>query len=267
MQDEKALLTTLNAFYAKMGRELTKENAHAYAQSARAYLVVWSRYIEDELGKALERGVSEYVILGAGLDSFAFRRQDIENKLRVFEVDHPATQNWKKIRLRELDINQPCNLTFVPVDFEKQRLIDELQVAGFQLDIPVFFSMLGVAHYLSQAAVFQILNEVANMAPGSEIIFDYMLTDSLLYEQDPSIVAWGKSRDRRQKWVSQFDPLTLAERLREMGFIEVFDSGREEANTYLAGRSDKLSPSCIDELPYSALRMARIFKARVGSKR
>lgn len=264
MQDETALRSTLNTFYAEMGQKITQEHANAYAQSSRAYLVVWNRYAEDELGKALERGVSQYVILGAGLDSFAYRRQDLENKLRVFEVDHPATQQWKKMRLRELDINPPRNLTFVPVDFEKQRLTDELRVAGCRLGVPVFFFMLGVAHYLTQGAVFQTLREVASMAPGSEIIFDYMLSDSLLHEQDRRIVAWGKARERRQPWISQFDPIILAERLKEMGFVEMSDFGPEEANSlYLASRTDGLSPTALNELPYSALRMAHLMKARV----
>lgn len=91
VQDETTLVSTLNTFYKEMGQEIGQEFVHAYAQSSRAYLVVRQRYTEDELSNALERGVSQYVILGAGLDSFANRRQDLEHKLRVFEVDHPNT--------------------------------------------------------------------------------------------------------------------------------------------------------------------------------
>lgn len=267
IQNEAALRSILNAFYAEMGKRITQEHACAYARSSRAYLVVWNRYIEDELDKALDHGVSQYVILGAGLDSFAYRRQDLENKLRVFEVDHPATQQWKKRRLRELDINLPRNLTLVTVDFENQRLMDRLRLAGCRLGAPVFFSMLGVAHYLTQGAVFQTLREIANMAPGSEIIFDYMLSDSLLSEQDRRTIAWGKACERQQPWISQFDPTILTERLKEMGFIEISDFGPEEANSlYLTGRTDGLSPSALNKLHNSALRMAHLMKARVGSK-
>ena len=218
MPDEQAVISTLNAFYKEMGQEMSPDFAKDYALSSRAYLVVRQRYAEDELGKALERGISQYVILGAGLDSFACRRPDLENKLKVFEVDHPDTQEWKKMRLRELGIDLPLNLTFVPVDFERQNLTNELRLAGCRIDIPAFFSMLGVVHYLTEGAIFQTLREIAVMATGSEIVFDYMLLNSLLDERDRRGITWGRSQKRQQGVQSQFDPVVLGERLKEIGY-------------------------------------------------
>lgn len=168
------------------------------------------------------------------------------------------------MRLKELAIKLPRNLTFVPIDFEKQKLTDELQLAGCRLDIPVFVSLLGVAHYLTEEAVFQTLSDVANMSPGSEIIFDYLLVDSLVDKQDRRGMAWGHSRKSQQPMLSQFDPLILAEHLKEMGFAEVWDFGPEDANAiYFAGRIDGLSPSALNQLSYSVLRTAHFMKARV----
>jgi methyltransferase (TIGR00027 family) len=115
------------------------------------------RYTEDELDKALARGVGQYVILGAGLDSFIYRRPDLAAGLRVFEVDHPATQQWKRARLRELHLNLPSNLTFIPLDFEQQTLADGLRAGGHQPELPTFFSWLGVTQYLTEEAVFETL--------------------------------------------------------------------------------------------------------------
>ena len=127
------------------------------------------RYTEDELGKALERGVGQYVILGAGLDSFAYRRPDLAGVVRVFEVDHPATQQWKRARLQELNITPPSNLTFVPVDFEQQTLAEGLRAGGHRPELPTFVSWLGVTTYLTEAAVFETLRYVASLAPAARL--------------------------------------------------------------------------------------------------
>ena len=255
----------MEALLTQIGRESTTEFAQAFLQSYRGFAVVRHRYTEDELSKALERGVSQYVILGAGLDSFAYRRRALEDKLRVFEVDLPATQQWKKARLRELNISPPRNLTFVPVDFEKQTLTDELCAGGYRLEIPAFFSWLGVTQYLTEAAVFQTLHEVASAAPGSEIIFEYTLQESLLDDGDRQIVAAGRARTS-EPWLTMFDPVSLAERLKETGFVKVRDFGPEEANTiYFTGRTDELSPSELNRLSSSALRIGHFMKAIVGS--
>ena len=264
MQDDPAFITAYKDNYAKLER-MSKENAQAFSQSYRALASVRHRYAEDELAKALERGVSQYVILGAGLDSFAFRRRDLEGSLRVFEVDHPMTQEWKKARLAALGIIPPRNLTFVPLDFEKQKLTDELHAHGLHKDIPAFFSWLGVTQYLTEAAVFQTLRQVVSAASGSEIVFEYVLVDPLLRDQKKRIVAGSRAMPG-EPWRSQFDTAALTGRLKEMGFAKVSDFGPEQAYAlYLSGRTDEISPSALEGLSWSMLRIAHLMKASAGA--
>jgi methyltransferase (TIGR00027 family) len=136
VENETALQERLGAFQAEIARRSTPEVAQALARNIRANLAMRQRYTEDELGKALERGVTQYVILGAGLDSFVYRRPDLAGVVHVFEVDHPATQQWKRVRLRELNITLPSNLTFVPVDFEQQTLADGLLLVAIGPSCP-----------------------------------------------------------------------------------------------------------------------------------
>jgi methyltransferase (TIGR00027 family) len=268
VQDETSLLPSLNAIHAMMERGTSRDFARAFSQSYRAFAVVRHRYTEDELGKALERGVSQYVILGAGLDSFAYRRRDLKDKLRVYEVDFPATQQWKKARLHELNISLSNNLTFVPVDFEKQILMNELLVCGYQKDTPAFFSWLGVTQYLTEKAVFQTLDQIASAAPGSEIVFEYILPESLLNKEEKRVVARGKARPKSDEpWISQFAPAVLAQRLQEMGFTYMSDFGQEEANAlYLGNRTDELSTSALEKLSFSMLRLGHFMKAKVAGR-
>ena len=263
LQNEAELITALKAFHTEFGQKSAPEIAQSLLQSFRGFAVVRQRYVEDELTGAIKRGVSQYVILGAGLDSFAYRRRDLEDKLRVFEVDHPATQQWKKARLHELNISPPRNLTFVPVDFEKQTLMDELRAVGYRLEVPVFFSWLGVTHYLTEAVIFQTLHEVALAALGSEIVFDYALPELLLGDGERQIWALGKA-NTSEPVLTQFDPVSLAERLKETGFAGVWDFGPEEANNlYFTGRTDGLSPSVLDGLSASTIKLFHIVKAQV----
>ena len=183
--------------------------------------------------------------------------------MRVFEIDLPAMQQWKKARLQELNITLPGNLTFVPVDFEKQNLTEELRSHGFRKDIPAFFSWLGVTQYLTESAVFQTLREVASMATGSEIIFEYVLPESLLDGSDRQMVAGGKTNPG-EPWISMFEPVELAERVKETGYSEVWDFGPEEAYaTYFRDRTDELAASVLDVLTACTLRIAHFMKATV----
>ena len=263
MQDEAELSSAFQALQTQIGQLTTPELAQSFIQSYRGFAVVRQRYPEDELEKALERGISQYVILGAGLDSFSYRSRDLEDKLRVFEVDLPAMQRWKKARLQELNIFLPRNLAFVPVDFEKHNLTEELIAAGYRSEIPVFFSWLGVTHFLTESAIFQTLSEVASTVPGSEIVFDYVLQESLLRNGDRQIIATLRANPG-EPWLSLFNPVNLAERVKEIGYSEVWDFGPEEANElYFKGRTDELSPTVLDRLPVNSFRSAHLMKARV----
>src|SRR6202034_3949516 len=118
-----------------------------FSTALRAFIVARSRLAEDNLRHAVEKGVRQYVLLGAGLDTFAYRNP--YPQLRVFEVDHPATQAWKRELLRENSITIPGNVRLVPVDFERQSLETELERAGFDMQAPAFFAWLGVVPYLT----------------------------------------------------------------------------------------------------------------------
>ena len=210
----------------------------------RAFLVARSRYAEDELACAYKRGIRQYIVLGAGLDTFAYRNP-YGAHLRVFEVDHPSTQAWKRAALREHGIDAPRSLTFVSVDFEKQSLADRLRLAGFRRSAPVFISWLGVTMYLTRDAVMQTLRFVAqSCAKESEIVFDFAPPDEALGDGERAF------RDRRaqrvaaigEPWITSFDPDRLAKELADIGFSHVSSIGAAEANRlYFANRADRFA--------------------------
>jgi len=209
----------------------------------RAFIVLRSRYAEDELARAIQRGVRQYVILGAGLDTFGYRNPYSGSRLRVFEVDHPATQSWKRVRLREAEIAIPDSLTFAPVDFEQQTLADGLNRAGFRAEESAFFSMLGVVVYLTKTAVMETFKFVASLPAGSEIVFDYGILPSMLSESQRSARESRASRVAAigEPWITYFDPVSLAHDLRGIGFKQVENFGPEEAkDRYFKDRTDGL---------------------------
>jgi len=141
-------------------------------RAKRAAMVVRNRYAEDELARAIQRGVRQYVILGAGLDTFAYRNPF--PLLRVFEVDYPATQAWKRSCLEKAAIHIPASVTFVSVDFDRQMMPDALRQSGFKSDEPTFISCIGVVRYLSRETFVSILiSIVSSMQVGSEVVFDF----------------------------------------------------------------------------------------------
>jgi len=152
------------------------------AASLRAFLVARSRYAEDQLAEAVQRGVRQYVVLGAGLDTFAYRNPYAG--LRVFEVDHPSTQAWKRDLLESAGIAIPPEATLVPVDFERQSLSDALRSAGLRTNASAFFSWLGVVPYLTDVAFAATLQYIAAMPPQSGVVFDYGADRSTLSESE-----------------------------------------------------------------------------------
>jgi methyltransferase (TIGR00027 family) len=253
-----ALQARLGVIQAEQARQSTPEVAQVNDRCARAGSVVRQRYAEDALDEAVERGVGQYVILGAGLDSFAYRRRDLTAVLRVFEVDHPAAQQWKRARLRDLHVTLPSNLTFIPLDFEQHTLADGLHAGGHRPDLPTFFSWLGVTHYLTEEAVFKTLRYVASLAAGSAIVFQYFMPEALCHDDDRPLLTLWKARRASvgEPVLSLFEPSDLAARLWALGFTQVWNIGPEEADArYCAGRTDGLRV-----YPYMHL-----MKARVGS--
>jgi methyltransferase (TIGR00027 family) len=214
----------------------------AFDRALRAFLVARSRVAEDGLASAVAAGVRQYVVLGAGLDTFAYRNPFAD--LRVFEVDAPSTQTWKRSCLAAGGIDLPAGLTFVPVDFERQALTDELQRAGLRSDRPTWFSWLGVTPYLAPEAVIATLRDVVQLArDGGGVAFDYGVDSASLTLRERAVVAVLRSRVRRagEPFKSTFKPSDLAARLAAIGFSRVVDLDARALNArYFAGRSDSL---------------------------
>jgi methyltransferase (TIGR00027 family) len=217
----------------------------------RAFIAVRSRYSEDQLAKAVARGVRQYVVLGAGFDTFAYRNPYIKLGLRVFEVDHPATQEWKRHQLKLAGIAVPDQMRFVPVDFEQQSLEEELDGGGFHAGESSFFSWLGVVPYLTESAFDSTISYIARIAPGSAIVFDYgvpiaMLSpsDQLRFEELAARVA-----SAGEPLTLFFEPEQLASRLRQMGFRHFDDLDGAALNArYFTNRSDGLETGRLGRL-------------------
>lgn len=202
-----------------------------------------SRYTEDNLEQAVGQGVGQYVILGAGMDTFAFRRPELLEQLQVFEVDHPATQAFKRQRIAEAGRKLPSQLHFVPVDFEQEGLATALARSSYDPQVPSFFSWLGVTYYLTRQAVFATLRAIADIAPaGSTVIFDYLDTDAFV----PGRAAKRVNiliRDTRQvagePMITGFAPSALAADLAGLGLRlheNLSPTGIQER--YFGGRAD-----------------------------
>lgn len=211
----------------------------------RAGLVVRSRLAEDELADAVASGIRQYVVLGAGLDTFAYRNPHAD--LRVFELDHPGTQAWKRQMLADAGIPVPPNLTFAPVDFEQTGLAQGLADAGFDAAQPACFSWLGVSMYLTDAAIMGTLRLIAGLPAGSRIAFDFRLSPAL---QNPVERAVGKLVAQRvaaegEPFLSDFDPDELRARVQALGFGQVDLYSPDSLNRrYLHRRKDALRANC-----------------------
>jgi methyltransferase (TIGR00027 family) len=225
---------------AALGTRLDEPDT-AVSRGMRAFMAVRSRYAEDNLAKAVARGVTQYVVLGAGLDTFAYRNPF--TGLRVFEVDHPATQAWKRQLLAEAGIFVPDTVTYVPVDFEHQTLDASLGEAGFALGEPAFFSWLGVTPYLRPETTMATFELIHGMCRANAVAFDYAVPRERLG-------VWGRMAfDALAERVARagepfqgfFDPGELAGSLGRMGYGEVEDLDSEAINArYFAGRADAL---------------------------
>lgn len=213
-------------------------------QSGAAASILLSRaqYAEECLEKSIESGVCQYVMLGAGLDSFAYRRPELVEKLVLFEIDHPATQGHKRQRLAELGWDQPANLHYLPVDFTRQRLADRLAESPFDSGLPVFFSWLGVTYYLSREVVLETLREVVKVAKnGSSIVFDYLDEEAFVPRKCAPRVQrmLNHVESLGEPMQSGLDPLTLASVMNSVGLelVENLCPGEIHSRWFL-GRSD-----------------------------
>lgn len=210
-----------------------------YSAALRAWMVARSRYAEDTLAEAVGQGARQYVVLGAGLDTFPYRNPF--SHLRTFEVDHPATQQWKRTLLWQAGIAVPDSLAFVPVDFEQQELAPELRHAGFDPSRPTVFSWLGVVPYLTLDAFRATVRTIAQQPPGSVLVFDYSQPRRVLppHEQLAHDSLASRVALAGEPFQLFFTPTEVAAELSAFHTLE--DLGATELNArYFTARTDSL---------------------------
>ena len=209
-------------------------------------IILRIRYAEDRLREAIAAGVRQYVILGAGLDTFALRHRKETTGLRIYEVDHPASQGMKRAQLGRIGGAPPANLQFVPMDFETDRLDDALVRAGFDREAPAFFSWLGVTCYLAKETVSNTIDEIAAVAaPGSRIVLDYRYPRRLVPEDRlPLVEKMDRFVERRgEPMLSEYSPDQLDAEMERAGFTPLDHvSPAEQEARYLQQRHDIPAP-------------------------
>ena len=235
-------------FIDPLALRILGEDAHSVARWAeerssgrrmRLFIAVRTRFAEDALAAAIQRGVQQLVVLGAGLDTYAYRGT-FRERLRIFEVDHPATQTWKRQRLADAAIPVPDNLVFAPVDFERQGLADGLEAAGFDPAQQTFFTWLGVVPYLTAEATWSTLGFIASLPNGAHVVFDYSdppatfaAEHRISHEERATRVA-----ELGEAWVNYFEADQLRAKLTALGFSEVEDLGpRQIISRYFPHRA------------------------------
>ncbi|HME73767.1 MAG TPA: SAM-dependent methyltransferase [Myxococcota bacterium] len=254
LDDEPRILDdTIAARLVREELERHKRMIRLFApRGLRANLAMRSRYAEDCLAESLGDGVGQYVLLGAGLDTFAYRQPAWARSLRIFEVDHPATQKWKRAKLAAAEISIPANVTLVPLDFERTSLKEGLAAGGLDFRIPTFFSSLGVTQYLTEEALDLSLNFVLSLPPASEIVFSFVLAASALswWERAfAAVFAVIVGVRGGEPWLSRFSPEQLANKLTSMGFSKVIHFSTDAANArYFRARRDGLKASKLEQM-------------------
>lgn len=213
----------------------------------RAAIVARARFIEDLVAEQAAHGVAQYVILGAGLDTFAQRRPEIASRLRLFEVDQPGPQAWKRRRLIELGYGLQDWLRLVPVDFEAgESWWEQLAAAGFDTGLPAIIVSTGVSMYLTKEATAATLRQIAGLASGSMLAMTFLLPAELLDEHDrPGLQASEKgARASGTPFISFYSPTEMLAMAREAGFKDARHvSGTSFAKRYFGERTDGLRPS------------------------
>ncbi len=206
-----------------------------------------ARYTEDLLEKAVARsGVDQYVLLGAGMDTFAMRRKDLLETMRVYEIDRPETQAWKRERMAQLGRELPMALEFIPVDFEQETIAEALGRSSYRSDRPTFFSWLGVLPYLTKEAILRTLESIATVtAAGSEIVFDYRVAMEFVDPKEVALVQAGDQHTAQggEPKLSFLNPHTFPQEVCALGYALIENlSAKQLGERYFAGRDDELHP-------------------------
>lgn len=217
-----------------------------FTKRLRASIIARARFIEDLIIEQSKQGITQYVILGAGLDSFAQRRPDIASKLQIYEIDQPDTLAWKQQRLIELDFGIPEYLHFVPVNFETSSWRKQLLKAGFDANKPAVVACTGVSLYLTGEAITSTLKQIATLVPGSILAMTFYLPTELLDEEDQPMqeIAEKGAREAGTPFKSFFAPNELLALARKAGFKEAKTiSTKDMEQYYFTTRADNLLPA------------------------
>jgi methyltransferase (TIGR00027 family) len=226
---------------AALMAQLTSQLPEASRQSFGLAFAIRTRFVEDVVEAAVQDGIGQYVILGSGLDSFAYRRSDLSGRLKIFEVDRVESQRWKRRRLEEMGVGIPASVTFVPFDAEKDGLRAGLDQAGFDSSAPAMVSAIALTQYLAQPAIVRILELVASFAAGSRLVITYVVPAAELSEMATAGLAWTMSQaaERGEHFLSLFRPVEFDELLMRSGFSRVEEVGSPELlEMYLADRPE-----------------------------
>jgi methyltransferase (TIGR00027 family) len=205
----------------------------------RIFIACRSRFAEDAITTAVAHGLAQLVILGAGLDTFAYRHTHGDT-LKIIEVDHPSTQAWKRERLRQANIAIPPSLTYAPIDFERETLRHALAQAGFDPARRSFFMWLGVVPYLTEAAIFATLSTIAGLPGGAEVVFDYSEPPAQLAPETRQMHEAYAARVAAmgETWITHFEPDDLRARLTAARFTTIEDLGIPDlARRYFPGHA------------------------------
>ena len=217
----------------------------------RAWIVARARFVEDLVVEELRRGVRQYVMLGAGVDTFAQRRPDIASQLTIFEVDQPEASAWKRDRLVDAGYGVPDWLRLVPVDFERTDGWAQLSVAGFDRTQPALVVSAGVSMYLTKEANAETLQHIAALAPGTVFAMTFQLPEELVDEEDREGRGFAirGAAASGTPFISFYSPEEMLDTARQAGLREVRHvSSRELTERYFSGRRDGLRPSSGEDL-------------------
>jgi methyltransferase (TIGR00027 family) len=246
--DDFLALVLVGPAWRDVRAQLSKGLSEPLLRTVITMAVTRARYTEERLAAG---GFDQYVLLGAGLDSFAWRRPDaLGGGLRVFEVDHPASQAWKLARVDELGLPSSDRHVFVPVDFEVETLADGLDRAGFDWSGRTFFSWLGVVPYLTVEAIEATLRSLAKSAPGSEIVVTYLIDPPLMEEVGRTFLDRfsGLASSVGEPLRTSLTPEDAETLVRRCGLEVVDHPSRDDIHaSYFAGRSDDVAPITFEQ--------------------
>ena len=244
------LVSETNKAYIARVESITRQVRSPF----RAVFVMRSRYTEDRLAESIVRGVGQYVILGAGLDTFAYHQPAWANSLRIYEVDHPASPEWNRERLEAAKVRVPGNLAFAPINFETTSLREGPSTKGFDFRTPSFFSLLGVTQYLTAEAIESVFEFLQALPHGSEIVFEFIVPDDLMPANEAGVFAAAASMSAQcgEPWLTRLRPAELKARLTALGFSKIAHLSPDAAQErYFRGRTHQLTAWSAEQMMHA----------------